>query len=377
MKKNYIIPLLLISLLTSCTTYKVPSTCDFELTPIENKISLYTDLQKEFFDSENPDEFIQNHLGQLQTNVSSPRGINFKWNDINDTNVNADKYVVYISEDENFSSAWKKETTNKEIEIKNFKLDETYYWKVEGHYHDEVFTSDVSSFTTDKGFARNLYVEGVKNIRDIGGYQIGENKYIKQGLIYRSAEFNGATFNSIPSEYGKYVLTNELNIKTEIDLRKTLSSFNSDEVDGITSSPLGRNVKYVSAPMEFANKNIYTNENNKESVKLVFETLADIKNYPLVFHCVRGTDRTGAIAYVVGAICGMNKTDLMKDYLFSDFSDINAKVREININKTGFYVQGIEEEEGSTLKEKAINYLKNNVGISDKTINSIIDILID
>ena len=150
--------------------------------------------------------------------------------------------------------------------------------------------------------------------------------------------YDANTFESEPTEQGKAALK-ELGIKTDIDLRKTVSFAGEDEVNGITSSPLGNDVKYVSCPMVYGNQNIFTQSENVPSIILFFETLADETNYPIAFHCLRGTDRTGALAYVLGAMMGMSEEDLLLDYLFSDLANIGNPVLASKIYSDDFFVR--------------------------------------
>lgn len=261
--------------------------------------------------------------------------------------------------------------------ISNLKIDQQYYFQVVPHYVSD-FPSETQTFTVTTSKVRNLFVEGVENCRDLGGWDIGENKVYKQGLIYRTAQFNyggsNNTYVSAPTKNGVKTLKEDLKIKTEIDLRQVkIPDVSVDEVNGITSSPLGKDVNYVSAPMKYGGENIFEVDYNKDSLKLFFETLADETNYPIAFHCLRGTDRTGGLAYVLGALVGMSPEDLMLDYLFSNLAAIGSVVRASSISSK--YVLGIEKSDGETYAEKAKNYLMSKVDVSETTINSIIDIL--
>ena len=149
------------------------------------------------------------------------------------------------------------------------------------------------------------------------------------------------------------------------------------ETAGITSSPLGSSVNYVNLPMKYGGSNVIANEANKASFKSFLEYCADEDNYPIAFHCVRGTDRTGAMAYAIGALCGVSELDLMKDYLFSNFANINSAYLESKaITGAAFYIEQIRNSEGDTLSEKTKNYLISKTGVSLETLNSIISILV-
>lgn len=51
------------------------------------------------------------------------------------------------------------------------------------------------------------------------------------------------------------------------------------------------------------------------SVSQFFKILADSSNYPIVFHCQGGKDRTGFISAVLGKIIGYSNKDILRDYL--------------------------------------------------------------
>ena len=380
-KKLFVLPLL-IALISSCSkeAVKVPkevtvSTFDIEVSTI------HTQDQKTILENENPGEYIYDHSAQYgRRSLSKPLPVNFSWEEENDINQPATNYKLLISESEDLSNPLTYVTKENSIDVYNLKINTNYYYQVQSNHHGKYFSSDTHTFDIEDVAPRNIYVDGVENARDLGGWYIGESKVYKQGLIYRTAQFNygqvgNNTFKSAPTEAGKKALLNELKIKTEIDLRRTEAFDGYDEVVGITSSPLGDTVNYVSAPMYYGNTNIFANEDNHQSIKLFFDTLADINNYPIAFHCVRGTDRTGALAYVLGALVGMSKEDLMLDYLFSDLANIGNPVFESTITADSFYVKGIDNSEGSTLSQKTKNYLINNVGVTEATLDSIIDIL--
>ncbi len=126
----------------------------------------------------------------------------------------------------------------------NLKVNTTYYFNVSLDYNGTVFTSETYSKKVSDTALRNIYIDGVRNVRDIGGYKV-DNGVIKQGLLYRSAEYNG-TFGSVVSDLGKEQLVNTLGIKSDIDLRRTLNFANpKDEISSISESPLGSSIHWV------------------------------------------------------------------------------------------------------------------------------------
>ncbi|MBO4667830.1 MAG: tyrosine-protein phosphatase, partial [Bacilli bacterium] len=341
---------------------------------------IHTEEQTSFINSDDPAQLIEDNTARYgNRSVEKPLPVSFSWREENDLDQKASKYILKISENQYLDNALEYTTKERSIDVYNLKINTQYYYSVTSNHHGKLFDSEVLSFTIEDNAPRNILVEGVENVRDLGGWNIGSNKKYKQGLIYRTAQFNingyGTKYQSEPTKEGKNTLLNELKIKTEIDLRRTEAFDGTDEVGGITASPLGKSVNYVSCPMFFGNRNIFTTSDNLNSIRLFFNTLANADNYPVAFHCLRGTDRTGALAYVLGALVGMSSDDLMLDYLFSDLANIGTPVRASSINGSGFYVQGIANSEGTTLSEKTKNYLHNTVGVEISTLETIIDIL--
>ena len=366
-------------LATSCgDNYPIPGFVDLTVESIPMSVSIHSQEQYEFIHNENIAEYIEVNADSFgDESNSKPVPITFSWDETNDIEQPATNYRLTFSEKSDLSNPLVYTTTEKSIDIYNLKINTKYYYQVSSNHHGVLFNSDIDNFTIGDDNPRNIFIEGVENVRDLGGWDIGNEKIFKQGMIYRTAQFNyGGIVNKYecaPTEEGKRALRDELKIKTEIDLRRNIAFDDYDEVNGITSSPIG--VNYVAAPMQYGNSNIFTRSKNIPSIQLFFNTLANESNYPIAFHCMRGTDRTGALAYVLGALVGMSEKDLMLDYLFSDLANIGNPVKASTISGEDFFIQGIANSEGSTYSEKTMNYLNTTCNIARSTLESIIDIL--
>ena len=118
------------------------------------------------------------------------------------------------------------------------------------------------------------------------------------------------------------------------------------------------------------------------TIQSIFNDLGDRGNYPLDIHCVRGTDRTGCIAYLIKGLMGVDEDMIYRDFLFSDFYNIGSPVKlesiyyEANPNAVTRYVNVIKQTEGATLKDKIFNYLTSNkVGVPADALNNMMAIL--
>ena len=212
----------------------------------------------------------------------------------------------------------------------NFKLGTTYYWRVTSHWacpkyeHGRLLcdctnrlSSTVmaaSSFTTAAQGPRWIRLEGrVDNFRDLGGYVGLDGRRFKQGLVYRAQGFNDnsndgviAGRNRLTAEDVEF-LTEKLGIRTDLDLR------NGREVGGMNGvSPMGAKVQYVqNSSANYAD--VFKPDGMKTMAKN-FRLFCDRANYPIYFHCIAGADRTGALAYVLLGLAGVDRELADKDW---------------------------------------------------------------
>lgn len=250
----------------------------------------------------------------------------------------------------------------------NSELNTEYVWHIEDENGKK--TGKSGSITTADTVIRNLYIDGVTNCRDLGGWKTVDGRRIKQGLLYRTGRFNdggsACEKNLYVTDAGIDMFVNTLGVKTEIDLRTK----ENGEAPAILKSALGESVKYVQVSMR--TKGDYL-KLNKEKLAEVFEVFADRDNYPIVFHCSIGTDRTGVIAFLVNALLGVEKDSLYYDYLFSNFGNIGGNRSFTQINK---YLEEIKTAGGETIAENAYNYLV-KYGVPAETLNFMREFLVE
>lgn len=263
-------------------------------------------------------------------------------------------YKSYANGTEELSSPMPYVLPNGE-EKYNLLLGETYSYT----YTDDTGNEQSAEVTTDALPPRNLYVKGVTNVRDLGGWSSADGHKVKQGMIFRSSKFNADESTDLMIEpEGIDTMVNVLGVRTEIDLRE------DDERGNITASPLGESVNYISIPMTSGGNIILL---NKDVLPGLFEIFADEANYPIVFHCSIGTDRTGMVAFLINGLLGVSEDDLYRDFLFSNFGMI-GKLRTPSIIKT--YIRTVEMSSGADLSAKVYAYLK-DAGVSEENLESV------
>ena len=114
----------------------------------------------------------------------------------------------------------------------------------------------------------------------------------------------------VESENGAYILK-RFGIKSDIDLRSDGECF------GMTGSPLGESVTWFHYSSS-AYGGMQSGK-GKEAFKMVFKVFLDKKNYPIDFHCIAGQDRTGAVAFILNALLGVEEDQLYLDWEVTGF----------------------------------------------------------
>lgn len=220
-----------------------------------------------------------------------------------------------------------------------------------------------STFETADLGPRTMKIDGIYNVRDLGGYMTESGERTAQGRFFRGGAVSESTWTAYAgialSEEGKAYMRDVLGIKTDFDLRGAAENLNLTE----SSIP--------NATLEYYNVGGYLEAfNNTSGYKKVFSALADESRYPVYMHCTGGADRTGTVSFLINALCGVDEATLIKDYEMTSFSvygERNSKTTEYDFAK---FVARLKTYTGNTLSEKTENYMK-SIGLTDTEIYNI------
>lgn len=252
------------------------------------------------------------------------------------------------------------------FEVYNLKINTKYYYYYWAETATATYYSDIKEVFVKNEAPRSLYIDGVTNARDDGGWKIkGQNKYTKQGLMYRMGRLNtNSTTNITANGIASF---KALGIKTEIDLRNSSDYLPAGTaVDGVA---------YYNFPLSHtSNTSYFTDDTNKLGVKNTLELMANSSNYPLMFHCNIGTDRTGFVSFIVNALLGVEEDALYRDYMMSNFAEIGG-VRDIASISTYLTQLKTNYDGASDLSLGAKNYML-SLGVSEAKIESIKTIML-
>ena len=360
------VALSLLLALVGCATVDT-EVATLNLTPADEIVKTHTDLQEQYLSG----NYL--NIGNFAKGIkelSFPQAVTLQWDSV----VRA-TYKLELSISQNFENSIIYTTTSPFYDVYNLYVGTQYFWRVSALVDGKVVAvSEVGTFTTADAAPRNLYVNGITNARDLGGWTTSDGDKIKQGLLYRTGRLNTSWQPDVLSDitpFGIDTMRNVLGIKSEIDLRKDYAN----EVSLMRESLLGKDINYYACPMEFDRNVLGTDSvhGNTEMLKKVFSVLADESNYPVFFHCDIGTDRTGMIAYLVLGYLGVNEEDIYRDYLFSNFARIGSS-RDLGW-ANDCYIKMIKGSAGDTLSDKIENVLL-GIGISADTLAAVREILL-
>lgn len=236
----------------------------------------------------------------------------------------------------------------------------SYFFQAQTNFK-KIYNSPKEEFRTEEAAPANKKVDGISNVRDIGGWKTPDG-VIKQGLIYRTSALDIDCGQRIVSEEGRKTLLNDFGVKTEIDLRY-------DGDGDYAEDMLGDAVTYNNYKINYHNIGNFLTDTDIQNVFLkVFNDFADESNYPMFYHCNIGTDRTGIVAFLLGGYLGMSEDDLLRDYGFSNFGNIKG---HRNVSTILGYMDNLESKYQTKSVQKNIHMYLNEIGITDDTLNHI------
>lgn len=281
-----------------------------------------------------------------------------------------DKYIFsyYSSKDPSDVISVTLDKDARSYDLYNLYKDTEYFCSVTYIKGDIQKTLEVGFDTTDIG-PRVMSVDGIYNVRDLGGYATESGKETIQGLLYRGGALTPyGKYDSQLSEKGEKVMREVMGIKTDIDVRGK-----GEESGNITESPItDAKLEYVKL---IAYDEIFT---VPENVRYVFSLLADKNNYPIYFHCTGGADRTGTLAFLINALLGVSLEDLIHDYEFTTFS-VYGERNSASGTKYGTkfqkFLTTLNSYEGATLSQKTESYLL-SIGVTKQEINNVKGIML-
>jgi len=292
--------------------------------------------------------------------------------------------TLYVSETEDFSDAQTKVMTIAKdvdsINVWNLIPGRIYNWKLE--YPDEnsqIVVAATGKFKTT-GMLRQLKIDNVFNVRDLGGWEGLKGYPLKYGKIIRGSRLN------VNSSKTKIITSSGISelrwagMRAELDMRDASNSVNATEAFFSINGDCP--IKNINSAY---NSRIATFANGPQSIQGIKQLIAWFKqDKPVYLHCSVGADRTGTVAFLVGALCGMSEDALSKEFELTSFSgdwienerdrgnserlvrqrDYTGRLDPNDNNESYKFAKMIEKVKsfpGETMQEKVYYHLKTGV----------------
>lgn len=166
-----------------------------------------------------------------------------------------------------------------------------------------------------------LPLDGALNVRELGGYPTANGSQTQYHRFLRSDCLNRLSTYDVRFLY-------DYGVRAVIDLR------DASEVADSPDSLLGSDVAYANIPLlEFnaaeaekvqkhLDENTFSMEaiyrhilEHYEGVRACFRFMADAPEGCILFHCAVGKDRTGILAMLLLSLAGVDKWDIVADYV--------------------------------------------------------------
>ena len=244
-------------------------------------------------------------------------------------------------------------TKDNSLSIWNLIPNKTYYFKVYALCADGSSVSVKSgSFQTTADRTRMLNIDGIQNVRDVGGYTGLNSKKVKYGFVYRGGGMDEAIQSNLRiTDMGKQEMVARVGIKTDLDLRGA---------NNVTESVLGNGVDFYAPPYSYLNyASAITDATHRGYFKTMFEYIVTqlTASKPVYIHCSGGCDRTGTVVFLLLGLLGVSESDLAKEYELSSLSAI-GKGRQRNSTTYDYkgMVSAIKAYSGSTLADKFVAF---------------------
>ncbi len=371
MKKQALLFLLLGSLVaTGCnngnnnpSTSKGPEVEDLGVKEI------HTDLMKQYLDD--PDwKSIKTYVPKVNAEDSSyhndqsqPNPIELKFDEVEE----AEKYVVQIAKNVEFTDAKLVEADTKAYNFYNSEIGQEYYYRA-AVSEEALAEAKIYKFKVNDVAPRYLHIDGVINFRDSGGWKssLVENGVTKQGMYYRCAQFNSIT------DEGKAAMK-ELGIKLDIDMRDRPPAASPASSEDWQIEIMDAHVASGTENYRWEGKQ-GSNTGIAQTYKKIFEAIAEADEKPIALHCTHGADRTGIVSWFLLGLLGVSKEDCARDYVMTRFAGERAVLPQDDSSgssEIAKWNQKTEALEGDTWADKTYKHLNEDFGIEADTLETI------
>ena len=265
---------------------------------------------------------------------------------------------------------------------------------------------------------RILPIQGMYNVRDLGGYPTRNGKHVKWGMLYRGDHLYNIKEEGLPYLH-QLGLHSIIDFRNELEGEKFPNNTGDAEIVQYRFAPDGQIAAFAGSlqneehafshehQLEVAREQVKKDKDyaaksmmkqqiefvhtpcSKEAYRHTLELMADSQALPLFFHCKGGKDRTGFAAMLILSILGVDEEYILYDYLLTNRAREKKNQRYLDnfrrmadgdeevaqylfsiFDTRKEYLQAalneIHQEYGDV-----VTYVKQELGISDETIQAL------
>jgi protein-tyrosine phosphatase len=166
---------------------------------------------------------------------------------------------------------------------------------------------------------RHIQINGINNLRDLGGYATQDGGQTRWGVFLRSANLDevAAAGQRQLLDYG---LRHIIDLRTTFEIQRwpdvfaQSSAVNYHHLPFFDDNPGMEDIDGFDDVVE-----IYTFmvERCQPAVRTILETISTADDGAVLFHCAGGKDRTGIIAALLLGLAGVDDATIAQDYFYS------------------------------------------------------------
>ena len=203
------------------------------------------------------------------------------------------------------------------------------------------------------------------SVADIIQAQLAEDK-ADLAKVYRIPKGFKPGKDRLTADMKPY-LVHDLHIKSDIDLRSR-----DTECACMTGSPIGPEVTWFSRPSPCYGgmKSDYA----KGVFHKVFRLMLIPENYPLIFHCIGGQDRTGSVSAILLGLLGVSEEEIYLDWEVTGYN--NPSIDFNHKDRFNQLIAVFDAYPGETLNERIENYVL-SCGISKQDIDDFRELMLE
>jgi len=191
--------------------------------------------------------------------------------------------------------------------------------------------------------SRLVALDGIHNVRDLGGYARADGTETAWGRVYRACAQHRLSEQGVEKLHALGVAT-VVDLRSDAERQVMPSPFLDSSEASIVWVPLFDGLApptamFETAPdLDLADRYIVALSECGANFRTVLTAIAEAPDAPLLFHCTAGKDRTGLIAALILSLAGVAAETIADDYGLTAtlgkplIDDLNARALERGSN---------------------------------------------